>query len=232
MFYGFDPIYFLFAIPGLILAGIASAKTHGTFKKYSKIAASSGMTGAQAARRMLDCCGLQNVTINESHGFLSDHYNPINRSLNLSADVYHSNSLSAIGVACHEAGHALQHAEGYAPLKIRSAMVPATQFSSYGSYALILIGMLFSSLALAKLGVILFSIGVIFSIVTLPVEWDASARAKTRMVTCGIVTDREAADSGKVLNAAFLTYVASAVSALLTLLYYLMRLGLLGGNDE
>ena len=232
MFYGFDPVYFIFAIPGLILAGIASAMTHGTFKKYSKVATRSGMTGAEAARRMLDKNGLQNVTIRESHGFLSDHYNPLDRSLNLSANVYHSNSLSAIGVACHEAGHAMQHAENYAPLKMRSAMVPVTQFSSYGSYIFIMVGMLFSSMAFAKFGVILFSVGVLFSITTLPVEWDASARAKHQMVTCGIVTDNEANDSGKVLNAAFLTYIAAAISSLLTLLYYLMRLGLLGGNDD
>ena len=127
MFMYFDPLYLLFMLPALILAGIASAKTKGTFKKYSRVAASSRLTGAQAARRMLDRNGLQHVQIHRARGFLSDHYNPANRSLNLSPDVHDSQSLSSIGVACHEAGHALQHAEGYAPLQWRSAMVPASR---------------------------------------------------------------------------------------------------------
>ncbi|MDF7824736.1 zinc metallopeptidase [Pontiellaceae bacterium B12227] len=232
MFLSLDPIYWLFMIPGLILAGIASAKTKGTFNKFSRISASSRMTGAQAARRMLDRNGLQDVSINRVRGFLSDHYNPMNRSLNLSPDVHDSQSLSAIGVACHEAGHALQHSTGYVPLQIRSAMVPVTQFSSWGSYVFILLGVFMQSAGMMKLGVILFGIGFLFSVVTLPVEWDASARAKRQMVTDGIVQPSEAADAGKVLDAAFLTYVASAITALLTLLYYLMRLGLLGGRDD
>lgn len=232
MFLSLDPMYWLFLIPGMIFAGIASAKTKGTFNKYSKIAASSHLTGAQAARRMLDRAGLQEVTINRARGFLSDHYNPANRSLNLSPDVHDSQSLSAIGVACHEAGHALQHAQGYVPLQIRSAMVPVTQFSSWGSYVFIFLGMFMQSMGMMKAGVILFAVGFLFSVVTLPVEWDASARAKRQMVTDGIVQPSEAADAGKVLDAAFLTYLASAVTALLTLLYYMMRLGLLGGRDD
>jgi Zn-dependent membrane protease YugP len=232
MFMYFDPLYMLVMIPALILAGIATAKTKGTFAKYSRVAASSGLTGAQAARRMLDQNGLHDVEIRRVQGFLSDHYNPLNRTLNLSPDVYDSASLSAIGVACHEAGHALQHAEGYLPLKLRSAMVPVTQFSSYASYIFILLGMLMHSMAMAKLGVVLFAIGFLFALVTLPVEWDASARAKSKMVEAGIVWPEEAQSAGKVLDAAFLTYVAAAVSALLTLLYYMMRLGLLGGSDD
>jgi Zn-dependent membrane protease YugP len=232
MFMYFDPMYLLFMLPALILAGIASAKTKGTFKKYSRIAASSRLSGAQAARRMLDQNGLQNVQINRARGFLSDHYNPLNRTLNLSPDVYDSQSLSSIGVACHEAGHALQHATGYIPLKLRSALVPVTQFSSYGAYIFIMLGMLMANPFMAKLGVVLFGIGFLFALVTLPVEWDATARAKRQMVTDGIVQPSEAQDAGKVLDAAFLTYVAAAVSALLTLLYYMMRLGLLGGRDD
>ena len=232
MFLSLDPVYWMFMIPGLILVGIASAKTKGTFNKFSKVAASSRMTGAQAARQMLDRNGLQDITINRVRGFLSDHYNPMNRSLNLSPDVHDSQSLSAIGVACHEAGHALQHATGYVPLQIRSAMVPVTQFSSWGSYIFILLGIFMQSAGMMKLGVILFGIGFIFSVVTLPVEWDASARAKRQMVTDGIVQPSEASDAGKVLDAAFLTYVASAITALLTLLYYMMRLGLLGSRDD
>ena len=232
MFMYFDPMYLLFMAPALILAGIASAKTKGTFNKYSKIAASSRLTGAQAARRMLDGNGLQDVQIHRARGFLSDHYNPANRSLNLSPDVHDSQSLSAIGVACHEAGHALQHAEKYAPLQWRSAMVPVTQFASHGAYIFIFLGVFMQSLAMSQFGVLLFAVGFAFALITLPVEWDATARAKRQMVTDGIVMPQEANDAGKVLDAAFLTYVAAAVSALLTLLYYLLRLGLLGGRDD
>ncbi|NNJ70403.1 MAG: zinc metallopeptidase [Kiritimatiellales bacterium] len=228
----FDPMYLFFMIPALIVAGIASAKTKGTFNKYSRVAASSRLTGAQAARQMLNADGLNDVEIRRVRGFLSDHYNPMNRTLNLSPDVHDAQSLSAIGVACHEAGHALQHATGYVPLKFRSAMVPVTQFSSYGAYIFILLGMFMQSIAMAQFGVALFAVGFLFALVTLPVEWDATARAKRQMVTDGIVQPSEAQDAGKVLDAAFLTYVAAAVSALLTLLYYMMRLGLLGGRDD
>ena len=232
MFMYFDPMYLIVMLPALILAGIASAKTRGTFKKYSQVTASSRLTGSQAARRMLDANHLNDVEIRRVRGFLSDHYNPANRTLNLSPDVYDAQSLSAIGVACHEAGHALQHANGYVPLQIRSAMVPVTQFSSYGAYIFILLGVFMQNPVMAQFGVWLFGIGFVFALVTLPVEWDASARAKRQMVTDGIVIPSEAADAGKVLDAAFLTYVAAAVSALLTLLYYMMRLGLLGGGDD
>ena len=232
MFMYFDPMYLIFMIPALVLAGIASAKTKGTFKKYSRVVPSSRLSGAQAARRMLDMNNLSEVQIHRARGFLSDHYNPINRTLNLSPDVHDSQSLSAIGVACHEAGHALQHAHGYVPLKFRSAMVPVTQFSSYGAYIFIMLGLFMQSLVMAKFGVGLFAVGFLFALITLPVEWDASARAKRQMVTDGIVQPSEAQDAGKVLDAAFLTYVAAAVSALLTLLYYMMRLGLLGGRDD
>lgn len=232
MFMYFDPMYLVFMLPAMILAGIASAKTKGTFKKYERVAAGSRLTGAQAARRMLDQNGLHDVEIHRARGFLSDHYNPLNRTLNLSPDVHDQPSLSAIGVACHEAGHALQHAQGYVPLKLRSALVPVTQFSSYGAFIIIFLGMFLQSMLMTKFGVLLFAVGFIFALVTLPVEWDASARAKRQMVTDGIVLPSEATDAGKVLDAAFLTYVAAAVSALLTLLYYMMRLGLLGGRDD
>jgi Zn-dependent membrane protease YugP len=228
----FDPLFMFFMLPAMILAGIAQAKTKGTFDKFSRVASGTRMTGAQAARQMLNRNGLHDVEIHRVRGFLSDHYNPLNRSLNLSPDVYDSHSLSAIGVACHEAGHALQHANGYVPLQIRSALVPITQFSSYGAYIIIMLGMLLHNILMAKFGVILFGIGFLFALVTLPVEWDASARAKRQMVTDGIVQPAEAADAGKVLDAAFLTYVAAAVSALMTMLYYMMRLGLLGGRDD
>ena len=226
----FDPYYLLFALPGLILAIIATIKTRSTFEKYAQVTASSRMTGAMAARRLLDQQGLNNVRVEQVQGFLSDHYDPTTRTLRLSENVFSSPSLAAIGVACHEAGHALQHATGYAWLGMRSAMVPATQFGSGGSYLFIMLGMFMHQPKLLLIGCLLFSITVAFSLITLPVEWDASARAKRLMVSAGIVSPAEQDDAAKVLNAAFLTYVASAVTALLTLLYYLWRAGLLGGR--
>ena len=226
----FDPLYLLFAAPGLILAIIASVMTRSTFDKYSKIAASTRLTGAEAAQRLLAGQGVTDVKIEQVDGFLSDHYDPTSKTLRLSAAVYGSQSLSAIGVACHEAGHALQHAQGYAWLGMRTALVPAAQFGSYGSYIFFMLGMFFHHPALILAGALLFSVGVAFSLVTLPVEWDASARAKRLMAWSGIVSYDEQQDAAKVLNAAFMTYVASAVTALLTLLYYLLRSGVIGGG--
>jgi Zn-dependent membrane protease YugP len=227
----FDPMYLLFALPGLILAGFASFYTKSTFKKYSKIANSKGITGAEAAKRLLLNSGISDVSIEQVGGFLSDHYDPSSKTLRLSPDVYSSNSLSAIGVACHEAGHALQHANGYVWLNARSLLVPAVNVSSNFSYIVIMAGMFMHSQSLVLLGAILFSGAVVFSVVTLPVEWDASARAKELMVDADIVDRNEASSAGTVLNAAFLTYVASAVSSLLTLAYYLMRAGIFGNDD-
>lgn len=230
MFY-FDPMYLIFAVPGLILALMASFYTKSTFAKYSKIGASSGMSGAMAAKRMLQVSGIYDVKIEEVAGFMSDHYDPTTKTLRLSPDVFKGKSLSSVGVACHEAGHAIQHAKGYAPLKLRTMMVPMTNICSTMSYFIIFLGFVMSK-ELILVGAILFSVAVIFSIVTLPVEWDASARAKGMLVNAGIVTPNEARMSGQVLNAAFLTYVAAAVSAVLTLLYYLLRSGVFGGSRD
>jgi len=219
----FDPVYMMVAIPCMILAGIATMLTKSTFAKYSKVPSSSGLTGYQAARRMLDSEGLGDVQIERVQGFLSDHYDPRHRVLRLSPPVYDSPSLSAVGVACHEAGHALQHAQHYAPLKLRSAMVPATSFSSRFSYILLMAGIFLSIPQLMNLGLLCFALSVVFSVVTLPVEWDASARAKKQLVTAGIITPDEQVQAGRVLNAAFLTYVASAVTALATFLYFFLR---------
>lgn len=219
----FDPLYLLFAIPGLIIAGIASFYVKSTFSEYSHYRASSGLRGAEAAAQMLRSAGIYDVRIERVDGFLSDHYDPNAKTLRLSPEVYDSDSLSAIGVACHEAGHALQHAASYGPLGLRSALVPVTNLSTWLSYIVILAGFIFQSGGLVMFGAILFSAVVVFSIVTLPVEWDASARAKQLMVTAGIVSGPERDNAGKVLNAAFLTYVAAVLSSLLTLLYYLIR---------
>lgn len=232
----FDPMYFLFLAPALILSLIATTRVKSTFARYAKRPSSSGLTGAQAAALMLARSGAVDVKIEHARGFLGDHYDPTSKTLRLSNGVYDSTSLSAVGVACHEAGHALQHASGYKPLVWRSALVPVAQFGSTFSYWFIFGGLIFSQapwgMSLVKIGIVLFSAAVVFSLVTLPVEWDASARAKRQMVACGVVSGSEAKDSGKVLDAAFLTYIAAAASALLTLLYYLVRSGLLGGRSR
>lgn len=221
--------YILFILlPGLVLGGLASLLTRSTYKRYSRMNAGSGLTGAEAARTLLERNGVHDVTIEEVQGFLSDHYDPRTKTLRLSPAVYHQPSLSAIGVACHEAGHALQHAQGYAALKMRSALVPVTGITNSISMPLIMAGAVFRPLLL--IGTMLFAGAVLFSLVTLPVEWDASARAKKLMVSSGIVSESERNAAGKVLNAAFLTYLASTVTAIFTLLFYLTRSGLIGGR--
>lgn len=227
----FDPAYLLFALPGLALAMLASLFVRRRFSHYSQVPSARGLTGAEAADIMLRRAGVSGVRIEMTQGFLSDHYDPSQRTLRLSPDVYGSTSLAALGVACHEAGHALQHATGYALLGLRSALVPMTNLGSSLSYGVIMLGFFMHSQRLILLGAMLFSLAVVFALVTLPVEWDASARAKLAMTETGVVTLAESRDAGKVLNAAFMTYVASAVSALLTLLYYLVRAGVFRRDD-
>jgi len=232
--YGIDLSYILLVLlPGMVLSGLASMMVKRTFKKYETVRAASNITGAEAARMMLARAGVTNCTIEPIAGRLNDHYDPRDRTLRLSEPVYHERSLSAIGVACHEAGHALQHATGYKFLQMRSKLVPVTNIASKMSMPVLMVGSLLMAMAPALgmpvmiLGIILFAAALVFAVVTLPVEWDASARAKTAMMQAGIVTDQEAEGAGKVLNAAFLTYLAAAITSLLTLLYYLHRSGLL-----
>lgn len=226
----FDPIYLLFAVPGMLLAVVAAAMTKARFSHYSRVRAASGMTGAEAARQLLNREGVFNVRIEETGGFLSDHYDPAQHVLRLSPDVYRSSSLAAVGVACHEAGHALQHASTYTWLGLRTALVSVTRFGSMLAPIVFMVGMLMQHPSVMVAAIFLFSAVVLFSLVTLPVEWNASARAKRLMVSTGIVRPHEAADAARVLNAAFLTYVASAAGSIFTLLYYLFRAGLLGGR--
>ncbi len=226
----FDPIYLLFMIPGLLMSLWASAKTKSAFKKYGKVRAR--MTGAQAARQMLDQAGLHDVKIAVSSGFLSDHYNPATRSLGLSPDVHDRASIAAVGVACHEAGHAIQHANAYTPLQLRSALVPTASLGSNFGYLAIIFGIFLSISGMVYIGIALFSATVLFQLVTLPVEFDASNRAKQLVVNYGIVSPYEREGMDKVLNAAAWTYVAAAVTSILTLLYFLLRAGLLGGSDD
>jgi len=219
----FDPLYLLLALPGMLLAILAQIFVKSTFARYKQVRSSRGMTGAQAAHQMLSFAGVHDCRIEQVQGFLTDHYDPSCKTLRLSPEVYQGTDLSAIGVACHEAGHAIQHAEAYTWLSLRSTLVPVANFGSSFSYILFIAGYLFSAPFLINLGLILFSLAVLFSIVTLPVEWDASSRAKRLMVTSGVITSSEASQAGSVLNAAFMTYVAAAVQALGTLLYYFLR---------
>ena len=226
----FDPTYFLFIIPGLALSMWASWRVKRTFNKYSKVRSMRRLTGAEAAQELLRGAGITNVQIVRSHGVLSDHYNPMTRTLALSEPVYASDSIAALGVATHEAGHAIQHARHYAPLWVRSTLVPTANIGSSIGYFVMLIGLFMASTNMVLVGAVMFSAVLLFQIVTLPVEFNASSRAKTLIVEQGIVTLQERDGVDKVLNAAALTYVAAAVSTLLILLYFLWRSGLIGGR--
>ncbi len=228
----FDPMYFLFLAPGLALSLWASFRVKRAFKKYSKVPSARGMTGAEAAAELLRGAGITGVRIVPTHGMLSDHYNPINKTLALSESVYRTNSIAAIGVATHEAGHAIQHAQNYAPLWVRSLLVPTASIGSGLGYIVMVLGLLFSSTNMVLVGAVLFSAVLLFQIVTLPVEFNASSRAKALVVEQGIITHQEREGVDKVLNAAAMTYVAAAISTLLTLVYFLLRAGLLGGSDD
>lgn len=234
----FDPLYFLFIGPALLLSLWASFRTRKAFTKYSQVRTLRGLTGAQAAKAILDRAGIYDVQVVPTHGMLTDHYNPTNKTLALSEAVYASSSVAAVGVACHEAGHALQHAEGYKPMWLRSVLVPTANIGSSIGYIVMMLG-LFMVYAgsqmgpgIVLLGAALFSLVLLFQIVTLPVEFDASARAKRLALANGIVLEQEREGIDRVLNAAALTYVAAAISTLMTLLYFLFRAGLLGGRRD
>ena len=227
----FDPLYLLIVGPTMLLALWAQMKVKGAYDKWSKYAASSGLTGAQAASRMLQNAGLRDVQVEQVGGFMSDHYDPLKKTLRLSPGVYASNSVAAMGIACHEAGHALQHATGYAPLALRNTIVPMAQIGSWLAWPMIMFGMLLHMQQLALLGVIVFSALVVFQMITLPVEFDASNRAKVQIRSLGVVhSDDEARGVASVLDAAALTYVAATVTAVAQLLYFAMRLGLFGSR--
>ncbi|MCX7851547.1 MAG: zinc metallopeptidase [Caldilineales bacterium] len=225
----FDPLWLILALPGLLLGLWAQARVRSAFGQYSRVANSRGLTGAQAARLVLDYYGLHDVRIEETGGFLTDHYDPRHRVLRLSPDVGRSPSIAALGVAAHEAGHALQHAKGYMPLQLRTAIVPAVQFGSFLGPLLFMIGFALQAFAgfgfnLAVLGLALFSLTAIFALVTLPVEFDASNRARKELMAMGILSPQEMAGVNKTLNAAALTYVAAAVAAIGQVLYYALLL--------
>jgi len=220
----FDPLYLIFALPALALGLYAQMKVRSSFETYSKVRSARGTTGAQAARWILDENGLRHVTVERTQGFLSDHYDPRSKTLRLSPAVYDTPSLAAIGVAAHEAGHALQDQEKYAPLALRSAMVPAVQIGSWLGPIIFMIGFFMSLQPIAWVGILLFGATALFAVVTLPVEFDATKRAKQLLVSEGILNPQELQGVNKVLDAAALTYVAAALQAIMTLLYYVFLL--------
>lgn len=232
-FFYFDSTYIL-VLPAIILAVIAQGKVSSTFDKYSRVPSRIGMTGAEAARRIMELNGIYDVSIERVAGNLTDHYDPSKKVLRLSDNVYSSSSIAAIGVAAHETGHAIQHARGYAPLSLRSIMVPAVNFGSRLFLPLILLGLLFSfssamGNSLITLGIILFGITVLFTLVTLPVEFNASKRAIACLTESRILYDDEVDGAKKVLSAAAMTYVASAAMAIAQ---FLRLLVLFGGRNR
>lgn len=229
-----DPTYILVIIGALICLG-ASAKVKTTFNKYNKVRSRSGMTGAEAAERILRSAGIQDVSVQHVSGNLSDHYDPKNKVLRLSDSTYGSASIAAVGVAAHECGHAIQHQQSYSPLTIRSAIVPAANFGSVIAWPLIFIGLFFTSntgTTLINIGIVCFSLAVIFQLVTLPVEFNASSRAIRILGDTGILGQEELEGTKKVLGAAALTYVAGAAAAILQLLRLLLLFGGRGRNND
>jgi Zn-dependent membrane protease YugP len=224
----FDPVYLIYISPALLLAFWAQMRIRSTYHAAEQIRAP--LSGAAAARHILDSAGLTNVDIEQVPGHLSDHYDPRHKVLRLSGDVYRSQSLAAVGIAAHEAGHAIQDARNYLPLVVRNAAVPAANFGSNASFLLLILGVVGGWGWLIYFGIALFACVVFFQIVNLPVEFDASARAKAQLVSLGIVPQEEMGYVNRVLNAAAWTYVAATLQAVLTLLYYLMHFA--GGRDD
>lgn len=236
----FDPLYMLIIVVTMVLSGGASLRVRSQFSRGQKVRLSSGLTGAQVAERVMKSAGIQDVKIIQTSGLLSDHYNPLTKTLALSRDVYTGRNASAAGVAAHEAGHALQHARGYVPLGLRSAVVPAANLGSRLGPWIIIAGILLGAsrgspfgTGLATVGVILFGASTLFTLITLPVEFNASSRAKAQLQSLGILqSPQEGRAVAGVLSAAGMTYMAAAISSLLMLLYWASRAGLLGGRRD
>jgi Zn-dependent membrane protease YugP len=230
MWFTFDPIYLVFLAPAMILAVWAQYRVRRAFRQASQIPAGSGLSGADAAREIMDRAGVHGVEIQPAQGFLSDHYVPVQKVLRLSPDVYAGHSLAALGVAAHESGHAIQDARHYPLLTMRNFLVPVANLGSTLAWLIILAGFLFASLSLIYAGIIAFSTTVLFQLVNLPVEFDASRRARAALVQGGLITRDEDAEVKKVLDAAAWTYVAATLTSALTLLYFVFRAGLFGGR--
>ena len=225
MFYGFDIYYFILIIPALLFGLWAQSQVNSNFQKYSQIATMRGMTGAEAAQYILNQNGIYDVAVCHVSGHLSDNFNPKNKTINLSDSVYGSTSIAAIGVAAHEAGHAVQHAVNYKPIRIREMIIPVTQIGSWLYLPIILVGIFLSSTNLVNLGILLFSTLAVFQLVTLPVEFNASDRAIKTLESSGILYGDEITGAKRVLRAAALTYVAALVSSLAQLLRLILIFG-------
>jgi Zn-dependent membrane protease YugP len=232
MFYGIDPLYFVFLAPGLLLAAWASWDVHRAYAEASQIAATSGYSGAEAAEAIVARCGRTPVRIEVADGFLSDHYDPAEKVLRLSPEVFHGRSVASLGIAAHEAGHALQDVTGYPLLGLRNGVVPLASWGGNLSWVLIAIGFALSSLNLILLGIAAFSLTVVFQLINLPVEFDASRRARQVLGSLGLMTPGEEPVVRRVLSAAAMTYVAATLTSVLTLAYYLFRAGVLGTHDR
>lgn len=215
-------MYFIYLAIIILIPIYAQMKVKSTYKKYSQVSASSGMTGAETARAILDQNGLYNVRIEETHGVLSDHYDPRDKTVRLSTDNYYGHSVAGIAVAAHEVGHAIQDKEGYAFLRVRHALVPVANLGSNLSWILILIGMLAHISGLLLAGIVFMAAAVLFQVVTLPVEFNASSRAMNQIVSLGVIRNDEERETRKVLNAAAMTYVAAALVAVLELVRLLL----------
>ncbi len=226
-----DPLYIIMIVPAFLLSIFAQIKVKRAYGRFSKVQSARGVSGAQAADMILRAEGIADVAIEQTRGFLSDHYDPRSKVLRLSPDVFGGRSLASVGVAAHEAGHAIQHARGYAPLRLRSALVPVSTLGSNLAWPLLIIGFIFMSRTMISAGILFFSLAVLFQLVTLPVEFNASSRALEALPASGILTTTEVAGARAVLSAAALTYVAAAAAAILQLLYFLLRAGFLGGDD-
>jgi Zn-dependent membrane protease YugP len=227
----FDPLYLIMILPALLLSVYAQIKVKSTYSKFSQVPTFRGVTGAQAAQMILKARGVSDVTVELTRGFLSDHYDPRGKVLRLSESVYAGTSIASVGVAAHEAGHAIQDADGYAPLKLRGALVPVSTLGSNLAWPLLMIGFIFMSQSLIMAGIVFFTLAVLFQIVTLPVEFNASSRALTALPATGILSESEVKGARKVLSAAAMTYVAAATAAILQLLYFILRSGLLGRDE-
>lgn len=230
-FWGFDWTYLLIIL-AVLISGLVSAGMNATFSKYSAVRAASGLTGAQTAERILQHAGIYDVRIERVRGKLTDHYDPAHKVLRLSDSVFASTSIAAVGVAAHECGHAVQHAQNYAPLNIRSAVVPIASFGSKLSWPLFLVGLIFSMKPLLTAGIILFCAALLFQIVTLPVEFNASGRALVLLEKTGILGSSEIGSARKVLGAAAMTYVAAVIGSLLQLLRLLILSGAFRNRDD
>lgn len=228
----FDATYMLIGGLGFLLSMAASGWVKLSVKKWSQVPIGRGMTGRDIAQLILDSKGIRDVKIEQVPGFLSDHYDPSTKTLRLSPDNYQGTSIAAAGIAAHEVGHALQHAEGYWPMTIRQKMVPVANIGTNLGIWMVMIGMFIKATALAKLGVILFAAFVVFTLITLPVEIDASVRARNTLLATGAVNGLEARGVSSVLTAAAATYVAAAITAIMQLVYFAARAGLLGGRDD